>query len=194
MTSMSLRQEGSAARIALWVLMAVMTVLFLQFMQAYVLRMGPTDWRPLPALTPFWVNTAVLLLASLAMQAATMAARRGQDGLMRKAFIAGGLLAVAFVAGQLWAWQQLAARNYSLTGSAANGFLYLLSGMHGLHVIGGLVAWALIARRLSGGKRPQPGVGLCTVYWHFLLLVWLALFTLLFLLPPETIQALCRAY
>ncbi len=96
--------------------------------------------------------------------------------------IAGGVFTISFLAGQLWAWQQLNASGYFLTANPANAFFYLLTALHGLHLLGGLLVWG----RATGKVLRGAGVGdvrlsveLCTVYWHYLLLVWLVLFALL---------------
>ena len=78
----------------------------------------------------------------------------------------------------------------SLTGNPANSFFYLLTGLHGLHILGGLVALgARRPARLGRGRRRGSsgfGVELCATYWHFLLLVWLGLFVLLHRLGEPT--------
>jgi len=66
----------------------------------------------------------------------------------------------------------------------ANGFFYLLTGLHGVHLLGGLVAWVRTSAKVRAGEdnaRINMSVGLCAVYWHFLLVVWLVLFGLLLL-------------
>ena len=96
--------------------------------------------------------------------------------------IAGGLFAVTFLIGQLFAWQQLNAAGYFLAANPANAFFYLLTGVHGLHLLGGLVALALTADKVWRGfevNQVRLSVQLCAVYWHFLLALWLVLFTLL---------------
>ena len=69
-----------------------------------------------------------------------------------------------------------------LATSAATGFFYLLTAVHGLHVLGGLVAWVRTSARVQRGDDPariRLGVELCAIYWHFLLIVWIVLFTIL---------------
>ena len=66
----------------------------------------------------------------------------------------------------------------------ANGFFYLITGLHGLHLLGGLVAWGRTSDKVWRGFEPAQvrlSVELCAVYWHFLLVVWLVLFALLLL-------------
>src|SRR5437764_14242744 len=96
--------------------------------------------------------------------------------------IAGGLFAFTFLVGQSFAGQQLNAEGYFLATNPANAFFYLLTGLHGLHLLGGLVALALTADKVWQGVelvQVRLSVRLCAIYWHFLLLLWLVLFTLL---------------
>ena len=98
--------------------------------------------------------------------------------------LAAGFFALAFLAAQLAVWQQLNASGHYLSSSAAVAFFYVLTGLHGLHLLGGLSVWGKTTLRIWSGAATLPevrlSVELCTVYWHFLLLVWLALFGLLF--------------
>ncbi|WP_232219843.1 cytochrome c oxidase subunit 3 [Pseudogulbenkiania sp. MAI-1] len=187
----------AAAKVALWVFMAVVTVLFAQFLHAYIARMDYADWQRLPTLPTVWLNTALLAASSAALQWARQAGRRGQLGGMKTGLLLGGVLALGFLGGQLWLWRQLTALDYALTSGPASSFFYLLSGLHGLHLIGGLVAWGLTARRVWRDGLSEDAalaVQLCARYWHFLLALWLVLFGLLFLIPPATIQEICRRF
>ena len=121
--------------------------------------------------------------AAKAGTVASVAMRREQVEPARSGLIVGGALALAFLVGQWFAWQQLQAAGYYAAGNPANAFFYVLTGLHGLHLLGGLVVWGRTVSRLSRGSA-SPGtlrlsVELCTVYWHYLLVVWLVLFGLL---------------
>jgi cytochrome c oxidase subunit 3 len=96
--------------------------------------------------------------------------------------LAGGVASLYFLAGQLLAWQQLNAAGYFLAASPANAFFYLITAVHGLHVLGGIAALGRTTFKAWHGvevSRLRLSVELCTIYWHFLLLVWLILFALL---------------
>jgi cytochrome c oxidase subunit 3 len=171
-----------AAKTALWVFLAVATSLFALFISAYAMRINFLDWTPLPQPRLLTLNTALLILASLAMEWTVFAVRRGDVDAVRKGLVAVGLLTIGFVAGQLVVWKQLSDAGYFLATSAATGFFYLLTAVHGLHVLGGLVAWSRTSARAWRGAKPEKlrlGVELCAIYWHFLLLVWLVLFAVL---------------
>jgi cytochrome c oxidase subunit 3 len=171
-----------AAKTALWVFLGVATSLFALFISAYAMRLDYLDWAPVPQPRLLMWNTAVLVLASLTMEWAVHAARRSEFTSVRKALLASGALTALFIVGQLIVWKQFSDAGYFLATSAATGFFYLLTGVHGLHVVGGLVAWVRTSARLQSGADPariRLGVELCAIYWHFLLVVWIVLFTIL---------------
>ena len=170
-----------AATLGLGVLLAVVSSLFALFISAYFMRMQVADWAELPSPKLLWFNTGVLILSSVALQYAQVAARRGRIVDVGDGLIAGGLFAFTFLVGQLLAWHQLNAAGYFLSANPANAFFYLLTGVHGLHLLGGLVALARAIDKVWRGKLGQVrlSVQLCAIYWHFLLALWFVLFTLL---------------
>ena len=187
-------------KVGLGVFLAVATSLFALLISAYFMRMAGADWTTLAVPKGLWLNTGALILSSVAMQWTRTAARRRQMDRVRIGLIAGGLFTFCFLAGQLWVWQQLNASGYFAAANPANAFFYLLTALHGLHLLGGLWVWGKTsarAGRAGAVDEIRLSVELCTVYWHYLLLVWLVLFVLLLSTPlrqssctPDTI-AVC---
>ncbi len=170
------------AKLGLWLFLAVVTSVFALFVSAYSIRMELTDWQPLPDPTFLWLNTGILILSSITFQRARTAARNDSIDGIKSSLILAGLFTFAFLIGQLWVWQQLNASGYFMASNPANAFFYLLTALHGLHLLGGLWVWGRTTTRVWEGTKVSEvrlSVELCTVYWHFLLLVWLALFGLL---------------
>jgi cytochrome c oxidase subunit 3 len=173
------------AKVGLLTLLAVVTSLFGLFISAYWMRMEHAhgDWSRFTLPRVLWLNTVMLALSSAAMQWAREATKRSLTGQVRVALIMGGVFAWAFLAGQLVAWHQLNTAGYFMTGSPAVAFFYLLTAVHGLHLLGGLFVWGKTVVRMAqtGAELVEfrLSVELCTVYWHYLLLVWLVLFALL---------------
>lgn len=173
----------AARKLALRVFLVVVAVLFMLLVTAYGGRMVYEDWRPAPQVSLLWANTLVLILSSVALQWAQYSVRRGRIDAMRAGLLAGGTFTVVFLFGQILAWRQLGAMVYFEVTNPAIAFFYLITGLHGLHLVGGLVAWGRTVARVWGNvdvAKVRQSVELCTVYWHFLLLVWLVLFGLLF--------------
>jgi len=170
-------------RAALKVFLGVVTVLFILLIVAYAGRMAYEDWRPAPQIRLMWANTLVLFLASLGLELAQYAVRRGQQKLLIRSLLAAGLCTLLFLLGQAQAWRELGALVFFQVTNPAIAFFYLITGLHGLHLLGGLVVWSQTLIRLRRGyglKKVQHSVELCALYWHFLLLVWIVLFGLLF--------------
>ena len=170
------------AKLGLWAFLAVVTSLFGLFVSAYVMRMDYGDWQPLADPGLLWLNTLALVLSSVAMQWARVSADRSDVKNLRLSMLAGGFFSFAFLVGQLMAWREISATGYyTIANNPANAFFYLITGLHALHVLGGLWVWARTAYKLRGDfelRNVSLSVELCTVYWHYLLLVWVTLFGL----------------
>ena len=164
-------------KVGLRVFFAVATSLFLLFIVSYRMRMYYDDWVPLLEPGLLWFNTGVLVLASVFMQLA-----KGSEQRRTTWFVLGGLAAISFVGLQLLVWEQLAAAGHFVSTNPASSFFYLITAVHGLHMLGGIVAWGRTLLRAGSAAeqdRYRMYVDLCAVYWHYLLLVWAVLFYLL---------------
>jgi cytochrome c oxidase subunit III len=172
------------AKVGLGVLLATVGSLFALFISAYLMRMQLVDWRPVPKPTLLWLNTGLLILSSAALQWGRALADRGAIQHVRLALLGAGVAAILFIIGQGIAWRQLDEAGYFLTSNPANSFFFLVTALHGLHVLGGLVALGRnIVRAWQGRElaKLRLGIDLCSLYWDFLLLMWLVLFGLLLL-------------
>ena len=177
------------AKVGLWFFLAVITSFFGLFVSAYGMRMHMGDWQSMAVPDLLWLNTALLVVSSLAFEWARRAAERKDFRAVQIGVAVAGLFAFAFLAGQLLVWRQLNASWQVMASSVAIAFFIVLSGLHGLHLAGGLVVWGRTMARLwrGGAGRladARVSVQLCAIYWHFLLVVWLALFALLFHTEP----------
>lgn len=171
-----------SVKLGLAVFLAVATSLFALSISAYLMRMEGADWRSLAPPTMLWFNTALLIAGSVFFQRARSAAESDRGDDVKVGLLAGGAFTLAFLAGQLAAWQELNAAGYYLTTNPANAFFYLLTALHGLHLLGGLWVWARTTYKVQRGAKVEEirfSVELCTIYWHFLLVIWVALFGLL---------------
>ena len=189
---------SSAPKVGLWLFLGVVTSLFLVFIGAYFMRMDNSHggiaagqmhaWVPLDEPRVLWLNSILLILASLSIQLATSFAGKTDIAGMRKYFNAAGLLTMAFLVGQAFAWRELYLSGHFDTGSPAFSFFVLLTAVHGLHLLGGLVVWSRTASHLRRDMDKadlleiaalRQTVQLCATYWHYLLMIWLVLFTIL---------------
>ncbi|MDG2406664.1 MAG: hypothetical protein P8M25_17535 [Paracoccaceae bacterium] len=187
----------SKDKIGLLVFLAVVGMLFTLFFSGHFMRQEIEDWRPVPLPPVVWINGILLLAASIFLQVALIVARRQKRELenslstyRRLTFLRGRessdvsikhllsyacILTTAFLIGQLVAWQSVANSGFLLSGNPANGFFYVLTGLHALHMFGGLIA--LFQTSAISWKDPQAEkllsrIDLCALYWHFLFFLW----------------------
>ncbi len=171
-----------ASKVGLGVFLAVVGALFALFISAYFIRMELPDWRTLAMPRILWLNTGTLVLSSVAMHFAVLAARKGNPQALRQDLLAGGAAVLLFLVGQGLAWDQIAAMGYFATSNPASSFFFLITGVHGLHMVGGLIALARTTHRAwNSDDREQVTISteLCATYWHFMLAVWLVILALL---------------
>jgi cytochrome c oxidase subunit 3 len=187
------------AKIGLRVFLAVAGSLFALLFSAYSMRMSMPDWRTLPVPAVLWFNTILLMFSSIALQTAVVAGRRDDFAGVQITLIVAYVSSLAFLVGQVLAWGQLVASGYFAAGNPANAFFYLITAIHGLHVLGGLVALDRTTAKVFDRTKPSRpldelrlSVGLCATYWHFLLLVWLVLFSFLMHWASDFVS-FCRA-
>jgi cytochrome c oxidase subunit 3 len=173
---------ANSKAVALTTLLAVVTSFFALIMSAYSLRMDYGDWVPLNEPQLLWVNTGLLVLASLAYQWTRNGAVSGRARRIRPGLLVTGALTLAFLVGQVIVWRMLTASGQYASSNPANAFFYLMTVLHAVHILGGMYVWARATLRVVKGAHPESvreSVVLCTVYWHFLLIVWLVMFGLL---------------
>ncbi len=171
-------------KLGLRVFLVVVMVVFSLMIAAYIERKVFSDWHSVPLPWLLWLNTGILVLSSVTMHRAWTHARRGQIDEVRLYLNSAGFFAIVFLVGQLLAWWDLVASGYYASVDPANAFFYMLTALHGVHLFGGLVALGRTmgkVRRGYGVVLVRLSVELCTIYWHFLLLIWLALFALMLL-------------
>ena len=172
-------------RVALYVLMAVIGVLFSLFSVAYIGRMAYGDWRILPEPTLLWFNTGIIMLSSFAFSRATINAREGDIKRTREYLLLAGVLTFGFIIGQLFVWRELVSFGYFVSTNPSYAFFYLLTALHILHLFGGLIAWLVVTYKSFIPQKETSDfslkVNLCAIYWHFLLIVWSLLFVMLLL-------------
>lgn len=186
---------SSKEKVGLGVFIAVASSLFALFISAYAMRMQMADWRALPIPKLLWLNTGVLFLSSMALHRTGKALKDRDSDTARMGLLAAGVTALAFVSGQLLAWRQLMTEGYWLTSNSANAFFYVLTGLHGLHLLGGMAVLGFVIERSWRTRglddRQHLIIQLCTTYWDFLLVAWLVLFAVMTGWAGEFID-LCR--
>lgn len=169
-------------KVALRLFMVVASVIFSLIAVTYYVRLDLGDWLPLKDPNILWWNTALLFGSSVCLQLARNASQRENSSTTRNYFYLSGVLTLLFIAGQLMAWNQLNVAGLGINTNPASAFFFLLTGLHGVHLIGGLWVWTKTAFRLIRAKSANDvrlSIELCTAYWHFLLVLWVLLFAAL---------------
>ena len=189
------RQDGwtpGRYRIGVFVGIASILMMFSALASALVVRLGLPGQSGLPR-TPvptfLWVSTALIVLSSVTIAAALRALRRGAAAGFRLWLGATLVLGLGFLSAQLLAWRQLVAQGFYLASNPHSSFFYVLTGLHGIHLVGGIVGLAyLLARAMrapAGGARGEVRLrafaDVVAIYWHFMDGLWVFLFLLLFL-------------
>lgn len=144
------------------------------------LGMG-TDWVSTPEPPLLWLNTGVLIGVSLVFEWCRSAVGQQELNTAKTRYIFVGSLTVLFLILQLVVWKQLLDIGYAAKANPANAFFYMITAIHGLHLLGGLFAWVRTYRKFQKDvevARLKLGVDLCALYWHFLLFVWIVMLAL----------------
>jgi len=173
---------GEASRSGIWVGIFAITMSFAAFTSALFVRQGSAaDWTHITLPSILYANTLALLVSSATLEmarraiaaVATMESRAARRGL--RWLLATLALGFVFVAGQCEAWRQLATQGLYLATNPNSSFYYVLTAMHGLHVLAGIAALLFVISRLAAkpaALRPSMFEAAAT-YWHFMGVLWL---------------------
>src|ERR1043166_3057043 len=164
-------------RVALAAICVSVFTLFTALVMVYYWRARAAPfWTPIPLPKTLWMSTALIAASSLTFEAARRVFRRGLWRLASHLLLATASLGAGFLASQLSAWRELVRHGAYLKQNPHSTFFYLFTGLHGVHLIGGLVALFVV---VLGKSKRRELVDVVALYWHFLGLIWIALFTVL---------------
>jgi cytochrome c oxidase subunit 3 len=176
------------SKTGIWVVIAAITMSFAAFTSALVIRQGAAlDWRHLTLPSVLYWNTLVLLASSVTLElsrrrvAVFMGGPRTLDLSPVRWLYITLLLGVVFVAGQYAAWLQLHSQGLYLATNPNSSFFYLLTALHGLHVLGGLGGLAYVIRKLNQVVLRRSTLDSFSYYWHFMGILWVYLLLLLWM-------------
>ena len=192
----SAQERGVAGIFGMWVFIAVVAMIFVACILGYVVvrfdQPPGREWMPegTPGLpSALLLSSAVLLISSWSMQLAVRAARLGQQTQLVYAMGATLGLALLFLAVQALAWNELWTRHVTIESGLYAWTFYVLTGVHALHVIGGLPPMVYVFRRSREGQytpSDYTGVVLCAMYWHALDVIWMVLYATLWICSALT--------
>jgi cytochrome c oxidase subunit 3 len=169
----------------LWVAMVSMVMVFAGLTSAYVVRMEKGDWLDFDLPRLFYISTAIILLSSVTMNQVLSSAKKNDYKGVKWAAGITLLLGTGFIVSQFQAWETLYSQKIVFAGNqsnAAGSFLYILTGLHLLHLAGGFLAllWVWIKSfQEKYNAENLLGIKLCAIFWHFLGALWIYLFLFL---------------
>lgn len=174
----SQRERIHPHKFTLWVAIGSILMMFAGLTSAYIVKSNQENWVDVAIPKAFWFSTATLLLSSVAMQMALRSFKQKHRQQYRHMLGLTVILGMAFVVLQYVGFASLWNSGVKLRGAGAGQFLYIIAGLHAVHVIGGVIALLVIFLKLLFGKtksyNPVP-VEVVTTYWHFVDLLWLYL-------------------
>jgi cytochrome c oxidase subunit 3 len=154
------------------------------FTSAYMVKKASGEWLIINMPSIFYFNSIVILLSSLTMHMSLVFARRNNIKALQAGLVITMILGVAFLAGQFVGWENLVAGNIYFVGNPSGSFVYVFTGVHGFHIVSGLVFLSIVlvsAFKYKIHSKNTLRIEMCATYWHFLDGLWLYLFIFLLL-------------
>lgn len=190
MVAKSLEEENNTGGIhplkfALWLIIISIIMMFAAFTSAYLVRRAEGNWLEFGLPNILLINTVVIVLSSITLQLANSAAAKDNIAKSRLLLYITFGLGIAFLIGQVNAWSDLVTNNVYFGGESSNpsgSFMYVLTGVHGFHIITGLLYLASVivaSLRYKVHSKSMLRIQLCTIYWHFLGGLWVYLYIFL---------------
>jgi cytochrome c oxidase subunit 3 len=170
------------SKFIVWLFIVTITMLFAALTSAYVVKQSGGDWLNFNLPGMFWITSTIIIVSSITMQLALKSAKEDRFSRLKMYLILTALLGVAFLFGQYQSWKQLVDMDVYFVGNPAGSFLYVLTGLHGVHIISGLIFLIVVIAssfKLKTHSKSLIRIEMCTTYWHFLGGLWLYLFLFL---------------
>lgn len=171
-------------KFAMWLFIVSVIMIFAALTSAYIVRQAEGNWIIFELPQLFWINTGVIIVSSLTIHWAYLSAKKDNLESVKIATIITTLLGITFMAGQYLAWKDLVSNKIYFVGNPSGSFVYVISGLHFLHVTGGVVYLLILltsALRFRVHSKSLNQIEMCATYWHFLGGLWLYLFLFLLL-------------
>ena len=176
------------ARVFTWFLLVVVLMTFGGLSAAYVVTATnrAVEWHPFDLPVQVWISTTIILISSFVYHRGKVVLDNFDQTSAKRWLTATAVLGAAFISSQLLAWLQLSERGLYFAGNPYAGFFYILTAVHALHVLGGIIALGSVVIGSWNGiysderwERLQTLGEVVGWYWHFMGCVWVVLFVLL---------------
>lgn len=172
-------QKMHPHKFTLWIAIGSITMMFAGFTSAYIVKSNQAGWEAVQVPKIFYLSTALIVVSSISIFLAQKAMAAREMARYRLLITVTAILGLAFVATQFIGFSELWASKITFKDSVAGSFFYIITGVHALHVVGGIVALVVLLLRAYNTKTkfystaPVETAGL---YWHFVDLLWIYLF------------------
>jgi cytochrome c oxidase subunit 3 len=177
-----------AYRVTMWVVIAAIVMMFAALSSAYIILSFDKERPPVRMPRMFFLSTGIIILSSLTIETAKRSLKRENETRYRGWTIATLVLGLFFLAAQLMGWRELAAQGVYFASHPHSTFFYFFTGVHGVHLLGGIAGLSYLAiRARPGGRdgkvmRKETSAELMSLYWHTMDALWIWLFLLLLIL------------
>lgn len=166
-------------KFALWLFIVTVVMVFAALTSAYIVKQAEGNWLDFELPSAFLTSSIIIVLSSVALQSSYYAAKKDNLFALKAGLILSLTLGLLFLAAQYISWVQLVDRNVYFVGNPAGSFIYVFTGLHGAHLISGLIFMLAVivkAFRLKIHSRSLVSIEMCLTYWHFLGALWLYLY------------------
>ncbi len=171
-------------KFGLWLFMITVVMIFASLTSAYIVRQAEGNWLVFELPMEMWVTSAIIVASSVSMQLAYFAAKKDSLEKVKALIFITFVLGIAFLVGQFFVWGALVDQNVFLVGNPSGSFLYILSGLHGLHLVSGIIFLIIVlisTFKYRVHSKNLAQIQMCATYWHFLGGLWIYLFVFLLL-------------
>ena len=172
------RQKVHPHKFTLWVAIASIVMMFAGLTSAYIVKSSTAGWEVIQKPVQFWYSTAAIILSSITVQLALRAFKQREMRKYRLLMVATVVLGIIFIALQWSGFQWMWDNGVRFKGASQGQFLYIIAGLHGLHVIGGIIALLIMTAKAFVGKTKSYNavpVEVMSSYWHFVDALWIYL-------------------
>ena len=182
-----IREPGSTRSVnprkfIVWLFIVTIVMLFAGLTSAYIVRQADGNWLRFKLPSVFWITSGIILLSSLSLQLAYQAAKKDNLSGIKIFLSITMILGILFLAGQYYSWVQLVNQDVFLVGNPSGSFIYILTGLHGLHLVSGLIFLLIMliaSFKFQVHSKNMVSMEMCLTYWHFLGGLWIYLFIFL---------------
>ena len=178
--SMQERKKIHPHKFTLWIAIGSIIMMFAGLTSAYIVKSNQASWQEIKTPQVFWYSTIAILLSSLTIQMALRSFKQREMNRYRQLMAVTVVLGAIFMVLQWNGFMQLWNSGIQFKGVAGAGqFLYVIFGLHGLHVLGGVIALIVMVIKAFFSKTRtygSTGIEVMVTYWHFVDILWIYLF------------------